>query len=119
YAFLSRKVPGQHNKFVFFPEWWNKIVLKDNNQNSFSRRELILALSNKDGGAHVDPNLDSAYADLTRNNSVGIVFSDGQTYQAVKDVELHTVRQIAYEVIISIERQLNKMPNNENAHGKI
>jgi len=111
YAFLSRKVPGQLNKYVFFPKWWNKSVLKDNNKNSFTRRDIILALANTDGGAHVDPKLDSAYAELTRNNSVGISFKKDDQYHSVKDVELHTVRQITYEVVTSIERIINKMPS--------
>jgi len=108
YAFLGRNVPGQLNKYVFFPKWWNKIVIKDNNQNIFSRRTLVLALANTDGGAHVDPSLDSAYAELTRNNSVGVYFNNGSGPQALKDVEHHSVRQIAYEVITSIERILQK-----------
>ena len=74
----------------------------------FNRRELILALANKDGGAHVDPELDHAYADLTRNNSVGWMFSDGQDKRPIEDVELFSVRQIAFEIIDSIERLMEK-----------
>ena len=114
YAFLDHEVPGQPRKFIFFPKWWNKEVIKDNNKNVFSRRDLVLALANKDGGAHVDPSLDQAYAELSRSNSVGVSFSDGVSMQPVKDVEAHSVRQIAYEVEVSIERQLNKMHNNDN-----
>jgi len=112
YAFLDHKVSGQPRKFVFFPKWWSKTVIKDNNKNSFSRRALILALANKDGGAHVDPSLDQAYSDLSRKNSVGISFSDGESMQPLKDVEAHSVRQIAYEVEVSIERQMRKCLTN-------
>jgi len=99
---------GRPNKFILFSAWWDKIVIKDSNKNTFTRRELVLTLANKDGGAHVDPNLDSSYANLTRHNSVGWVFSKGADSSAIGGVELHSVRQIAYEVITSVEQKLNK-----------
>lgn len=97
-------------KYITFPKWWNQVVIKDKNENSFNRRELVLALANKDGGAHVDPNLDQAYVDLTRNNSVGwMISSDGINTSPLNEVELYSVRQIAHEVIESIERKLTKL----------
>jgi len=105
---LDQGFPGRPNRYVFFPEWWNKTVIVDSNKNKFNRRELVLALANKDGGAHVDPELDEAYANLTRNNSVGWVFSDGKEEKPTADVERFSVRQIAYEVIASVERQIAK-----------
>ena len=104
----SEEMLGRPNKFILFPAWWNKVVIKDSNKNSFKRRELVLALANKDGGSHVDPDLDASYADLTRNNSVGWVFSDGVNSTPIDEVELYSVRQIAYEVITSVERKLKK-----------
>lgn len=108
FAPLADTMPEQPSKYILFPTWWNKVVIKDSNKNTFSRRELVLALANKDGGAHVDPDLDQAYADLTRNNSVGWVFSNGTDSSPINEVELYSVRQIAYEVITSVERKLNK-----------
>jgi hypothetical protein len=108
FAPLADTMPEQPNKYILFPDWWNKVVIKDSNKNTFNRRELVLALANKDGGAHVDPDLDQAYADLTRNNSVGWVFSNGTDSSPINEVELYSVRQIAYEVIASVERKLNK-----------
>ena len=105
---LDSPRPNQPNKYILFPAWWNKVVIKDSNKNKFNRRELILALANKDGGAHVDPELDSSYADLTRNNSVGWIFNDGVNSSPIDEVELYSVRQIAYEVITSVERILKK-----------
>jgi len=109
-AFLERKVTGQLNKYVLFPNWWNKSVIKDNNRNAFNRRDLVLTLANKVGGTHVVPKLDGNYVSLTQDNSVGICYFDGNDYKGAKDVELHTLRQMAYEMIVSIEKILNK-PN--------
>jgi len=83
-----------------FDEWWGEHVINDKKGGVFSRRDLTLALANKDGGAHVDEKLDPSYASLTRGNSLGWQTSDGQGRErALGNVELHSVRQIAYEVL--------------------
>lgn len=108
FAPLDENMPGRPNKFVFFPAWWNKVVIADSKKIHFSRNQLVLALANKDGGGHVDPTLDENYANLSRNNSVGWVYSNGATEKPMEGVELFSVRQIAFELIKSIERQLSK-----------
>lgn len=108
FAPLDEDMHGRPNRFVFFPDWWNKVVIIDSKKNRFSRRELVLALANKDGGGHVDPALDENYANLSRNNSVGWIVSNGTTEKPMEGVELFSVRQIAYELTASIERQLSR-----------
>lgn len=96
-------------KLVTLPEWWNETVICDSKKNKFNRRELILNLANKDGGAHVDPELTENYADLSRNNSVGWVFSDGHSSEPMLGVELYSLRQISYEFLVSIKRKLPQL----------
>ena len=108
FAPLDENMPGRPNKYVFFADWWNKVVIIDSQKSRFLRRELVLALANKDGGGHVDPALDENYANLSRNNSVGWVFLNGATSIPMNGVELFSVRQIAFELSASIERQLSK-----------
>ena len=108
YARLGEHIPGSPNKYVFFQNWWNKVVIVDSKKAQFSRRELILALANKDGGGHVDATLDEKYANLSRNNSVGWIFSNGLSETPFEGIELFSVRQIAFEVSTSIDRQLAK-----------
>lgn len=86
-----------------FDEWWNEPVVVDKRGGVFSRSDLVLFLANKDGGAHVDPQLDKAYAELTRNNSIGWMVSNGTDARPLSDIELHSVRQIAYEFIQSLK----------------
>ncbi|MFV7442382.1 hypothetical protein ACNPMZ_00865 [Acinetobacter pittii] len=82
-----------------FDEWWNEIVIKDNSGEEFTRKSLVLNLANKDGGAHVDPKLNSSYANLTRNNSAGwFSFTSEGGETPFKDIELHSIRQIAHEL---------------------
>ncbi|MDA3509304.1 hypothetical protein MJ004_12975 [Acinetobacter junii] len=87
-------------RYKSFEEWWSQIVIEDVYGATFSRRQIVLALSNKDGGAHVDPLLDQDYINLTRHNSHGFNYCDesGESI-SIADAALNTMRQIAYEVI--------------------
>ena len=107
-AFCGEGLNNKSFESIPFKQWWNKIVISDLKKNQFTRGELILALANKDGGAHVDPNLDKAYADLTRNNSVGWISSNNGIKTPMSDIELFSVRQIAYEVIYSLEKYIEE-----------
>jgi hypothetical protein len=40
-----------------FSDWWERAAVKDSRGRSFSRRDLVLRVANKDGGSHVDPQL--------------------------------------------------------------
>jgi len=55
-----------------FTQWWEGAVLSDGQGHAFTRKDLVLAVANKDGGAHVDPKLDSSYYSLTREGSFGL-----------------------------------------------
>ncbi|MEM5428250.1 hypothetical protein [Cupriavidus oxalaticus] len=94
-AFGAKKVP--------FAEWWNNAVVKDKAGRNFNRRDLILNVSNTDGGAHVDPELDDAYLQLSRQNSLGWEFNAGNgILQQMSGPELACTRQIAHEVLSTL-----------------
>jgi len=82
-----------------FEEWWNTTVVVDTKRNRFSRKDLILALANQDGGAHVDPNLDEKYAELSRKCSIGWIFHGEREEKPIPDLELACVRQITHEAL--------------------
>jgi hypothetical protein len=82
-----------------FDTWWNDIVFIDKQSRKLSRKEIILGVANKDGGAHVDPSLDDKYAALSRHNSLGWVQTDGVNDRHIPDPEKAAVRQIAHEVL--------------------
>jgi hypothetical protein len=63
---------------VAFDAWWLPKVPQDAEGNPFSRKNFVRALANPDGGAHVDPELNAAYAALTKNNSLGREGTDDQ-----------------------------------------
>lgn len=107
-------IPGyDRNIWVTFDTWWEKeIVLSDSKQNKFTRKQLVLLGSNKDGGAHIDPELDDIYAQLSRGNSVGFMSIDhvGQS-QPLADPHLFSIRQMGHELIRTLE---NKFPELKN-----
>lgn len=93
-----------------FEMWWTITVLKDMKGNGFSRRDLVLALAHLDGGAHVDPELEAAYSELSRSNSIGFTFFDGGgNLLLVESPALANVRQIAWELQTTIEEQLAEL----------
>ncbi len=87
---------------VTFDQWWNWVVLIDKN-NQFTRKDLVLWLADQDGGAHVDPDLDAAYAALSRQNSMRCrVKVNGKTFDIESPVPA-SVRQITYEFLQSVQ----------------
>jgi hypothetical protein len=90
----------QRPRWKAFIDWWTDPVTKDGRGELFSRRDYVLTLSNREGGAHVEHSLDARYAELTRNNSFG--WSFGQGGEEPKPVDHNpappSVRQIAYEI---------------------
>jgi hypothetical protein len=102
---LSNRHKDKTLRQTFFAEWWNEPVIVDKSKNKFSRRDLILSVVNQDGGAHVDPELDEAYAKLSRENTVGWVFTKGGRQYPVKPVELASIRQVCYEVLYTLKKK--------------
>lgn len=101
------------NRKISFLQWWNQIVIIDQKKNKFSRKDLVLAVSNKDGGAHIDPKLNDRYADLTRFNSLGwYLISNNIKKNFSTNPELASVRQICHEVLKSLNDEFPGMISN-------
>jgi histone H3/H4 len=90
-----------------FDDWWKQVIARDNQRKVISRRDLVLAVANKDGGAHIDPNLDALYANLSRNNSLGWkIVTGGVQADPADGPQFACVRQIAHELEKSIQKHL-------------
>jgi len=91
-------------KEISFSDWWNQIILITPDQDRFTRKSLILSLANKDGGAHVDENLDSDYERLKEGYWLFLNEIDGDviTKKFANPHYLH-VRQIGWEILNSPE----------------
>jgi hypothetical protein len=90
-------------KNVTFMDWWNGVIFVDNNNDELTRAKLVLTIANQDGGAHVDPALDKVYADLSRNNSLGLTKHSPAGEEPMPGPERAALRQIAYEALKSIK----------------
>lgn len=60
---------------ILLDEWWMEPVVRDASHALFSRKDFVLALSNKEGGAHVDPEISESYNRIAHLNSMGWTFS--------------------------------------------
>ena len=94
--------PISRSKCIPFDKWWEKIVI-DDRKNKFTRKSLILSIAEMDGGVHIDPGIDESYQALTRLNSVGWKIKINGQVSDLKDVELHSIRQIAEEFLESLK----------------
>lgn len=94
-------------KRIPFLNWWNDPVLKDNRGRTFCRRELVLHVADTDGGAHVDPELDEAYMDISRKNSLGWFFINRDITNPFDGrPELVCMRQIAHELLSTLHESV-------------
>lgn len=111
---MPRYIPlldSAKGKLVGFDAWWNGIVFVDSHKHSITRKELVLAVANQDGGAHVDKVLDEKYGKLSRHNSLGWnVSHDGKHLGPLRAPELATVRQIAHELLKALKPGYEKKP---------
>lgn len=86
--------------------WWKKGVVVNARGKEFSRCDIVLYLANKDGGVHLDNAHPEDYHVLKTGEGMGLMFSvDGGPEQPVANVLYPSVRQIAYELIHSIQHQ--------------
>jgi hypothetical protein len=83
-----------------FQEWWDQTILWIPEGSSLSRGDIVMAMANQDGGAHVDEALDAYYDALRRENAMRIRTGTGAP---IKGVELAIVRQIAHEVLKTLD----------------
>lgn len=81
-----------------FNDWWNEVIF-DDKKYKLTRKDIILFISNQDGGAHVDPCLDKRYAAIVKYNSLGWCDGNGQPING--NPAYAAIRQIVDEVLAS------------------
>lgn len=96
-----------------FDNWWTDDVTKAPDGKLYSRKDYVLTTSNKEGGAHVDHRLDSAYNDLARNNAFGMMYEEtgAAPMPFERNPALASVRQIAWEVEQTLPVALSDLLN--------
>jgi hypothetical protein len=108
FPYLDDTIP-ESSKYVPFDEYWERVILIDGKGNSFTRKDIILTLTNQDGGTHVDPGLSAKYAELSRQNSMGLTaWMNDEQPKVFEGVELAVVRQIGHEILRTLDREYPK-----------
>lgn len=91
---------------LLFDPWWSQRVLDDQEDKRFSRKDLVLGLAHKEGGAHVDLDMNRAYERLVRSNSLGWEFGKGDVWVPAGSPVPANVRQICWELQATLEEQI-------------
>jgi hypothetical protein len=97
------------HQFVPFDQWWTDPVILIHEYatiREYSRRDLVLHLANKDGGAHVDPKLNDALETL-KSSGLGWTNLAGV---ALTHPERHIMRQIGHEVLKTLVPEFKEVP---------
>lgn len=83
-----------------FDAWWNEIVIDSKHEkfSQISRRDVILTLADKEGGAHVDEIYDTSYYQAKSNN-MHFIDSLGNEIKFANDVYTEAALYIAQEFI--------------------
>jgi len=108
-ALLDMLPPEIPPRWVEFDNWWHGIIFIDKNASKTSRMDLIGAVANTDGGAHVDPVLDGKYANLSRRNSLAWRFKGPRGDVPLDGPEKAAIRQITHEVLKTLNPAMPSM----------
>jgi len=100
-------------RWLDFDDWWEQIVYDSFMGHQLTRKQFVLNMAHKDGGAHFDLNgrID-AYEKAARiyNSHVFLVDSKGNEQQ-IPPVAPFAVRQIAHELLEALIDDYKVVPN--------
>jgi hypothetical protein len=100
------------NNHLPFSKWWEKVVIADYTKRTITRRQLVLFVSNQDGGAHVDEKLDRIYYELKNNQILGYTYKNSSGESSyISDPQMHSLRQITHEVLKTLVPEYEKRPS--------
>ncbi len=94
-------------RLLDFNTWWTIPIFIDDQGRAISRRDLVLVAANQDGGAHVDPEIDSTYVRLARGSSLDHLRFNGRSWEAIPNAESAALRQIAHEILITLQPDIS------------
>lgn len=99
---------GPISEFIPVSKWWGQVVMVLDGKHRISRRDIVLAAANKDGGAHVDDKLSADYVALAKDGAVGMFVYEtlgARTEAPIQGAHLVSLRQMAYEILSSPDLQ--------------
>jgi len=94
----------QHFHWLGFHSWWEEERVFKNDQHFLTRKDLVLAVTNQDGGAHFDGEVDERYDQFRKPSSGGscLVGRSSGVERGYDNIPIYpAIRQIAYELLHS------------------
>lgn len=88
---------------VSFEDWWTVGCIPGEGNSRHSRKWLIIQMANKEGGAHVDPEITKGYADL-KNTGMGMTVTSNGVDGFINSPADVSIRQIAWELLETLRR---------------
>jgi hypothetical protein len=85
---------------ITFDQWWNGNIFINQN-DFFTRRDLIRLIANQDGGSHVDNRLEAKYSKMVHN---AMSFIAGPANKPFEELNLALIRQIVHETMLSFKK---------------
>lgn len=109
-----------------FSEWWSGVVLRAPTGETMSRRDIVTAVADMDGGAHVDSSLSETYAAFRAGSLLGMRatnMDDGKIHMVIpifssskndreaesqdgllRSPQYPSLRTITHEVLLTLEK---------------
>jgi hypothetical protein len=98
-GFIAPLDQARYKEFVQVKDWYEQVVSKHEG-HSYSRQRIILCVTEKDSGTHVDRTLPADYEKLKSGFWQTDVEKTGEK-SAISDLQLLMIRQMVYEVVNS------------------
>jgi hypothetical protein len=93
---------SQSHRWVSKDEWWGRDTIYKNGDLTMTRKQLVFALRNKEGGSHFDHLADESYIKYATEPAWKFQPVDGESHE-VQGVERATMRQVAWELIFALK----------------
>ena len=93
-------------KSLIFINWWEREVIFSLPNSSLTRKDLVLAVANKDGGAHFESTVKKNYDDYRHSYSGGstLVGIKSGVKRGYDNIPIYpAIRQIAYELLRTLK----------------
>lgn len=91
-----------------FGDWWTTPILIRQDGICHTRADIVLTIAEQDGGAHFDPSLEQKHYEITRENAMSTFGYDNGELCALNGVDIHSLRQIAHELLRTLDPSYRK-----------
>jgi len=86
-----------------FPEWWTGPVAKAQDKVTMSRMDIVCAVANMDGGAHIDPSFTALYERFRTGEFLGWrAMREGEPGELISSPQYACIRAIAHELLLTL-----------------